>query len=163
MTQQKENSMPRKKPWLKLAFIGSLAVNLAVVGMVAGAFMRDDGIRDRRTPGLGAYALPYMKALSGPDRRAVISAIRQGQPDRSADRQERRKLYTDVLDQLRADPFDVVALRGAIDAQAGKTMKIQLLAQSAWVDIVANMSAQERKSYAQSVEDNLKSRAKPRD
>ena len=63
-----------KGKWLKIALGISLALNLLIVGFVAGSYARHSSghALGSRAPGLGAFGAPYMKALPRQERRAVL-------------------------------------------------------------------------------------------
>ncbi|MFK7881277.1 periplasmic heavy metal sensor [Roseobacter sp.] len=139
----------------------SLAVNLLVVGMVAGAAFRfggEGGPRDMRSAGLGAYGLPYMIALPPEARREIIREIKSERNGQKLDRSARRALYNDVLNALRAVPFDADSLATSVAQQADTTISVQQSAQSAWLVVVSQMSDAERQAYADEVENALKKR-----
>jgi uncharacterized membrane protein len=145
--------------WVKPLLGASLALNLAIVAMVAGIWLRPDGSGERlaRAPGAGAFGAPYVLALPREDRRAVLRTIRQEVvADGLPDRQKRREMFRDVLASLRAEPFDLAALNAAVSSQANASIAVQAHAQKAWLDIVAGMTPEERASYAERVEAMLK-------
>lgn len=142
----------------------SLAINLAVAGMVAGAVMRHDGFpdRDKRGPELGAFGAPYMRALPKETRRELFTQMRADAGNAFPDRKARRALFRDVLDSLRASPFDPAALEALLARQASTTVQVQQAAQAAWMKVVSEMSDAERATYADAVEESLKTRRKPK-
>ena len=156
MTEQTRQE-PAKRPgrWLKLALFTSLAINLAVAGLMAGAFLR--GGPDRHGgPGAESYARPYMSALPKEQRREMFRGVREGTGGKVTDRRARRALYAGVLTALHAEPFDPVALKAAAQQQAEAGVTLLQATQTAWIDIVAGMTPEERAAYAQRVEDALK-------
>ena len=156
MTDETRQEPPKRSGrWLKLALFASLAINLAVVGLVAGAFLR--GGPDRPGgPGAESYARPYMSALPKEQRREMFRGVREDARGKVPDRRARRALYGDVLTALRAEPFDPAALKAAAQRQAEAGVTLLQATQTAWIDVVAGMSAEERAAYAQRVEDALK-------
>jgi len=135
--------------WLRIVLAVSLGLNLAVIGLVAGIIVRFDG---GPPPGRGAeFALPYMRALAPEDRRAIIRSVRreQGRPMlRGAERQAR---YADVIEALRAQPFDRAALDAVVTEQARGAVALQSAAQAAWLDRVSAMDDAARARYADRV------------
>ncbi|WP_299965723.1 periplasmic heavy metal sensor [uncultured Roseobacter sp.] len=154
--------MPR---WVKLLLGVSLALNLAVAGIVAGAMLRDGGDR-RGGPRLGAfggYAAPYIMALPPETRRAVLQTMRGrgaagdgAMPDRTA----RRAFYADVITALEAQPFDRAALTAALARQARGAVAVQQVGQAAWLEVVTDMNDADRAEYALAVEEVLARGAK---
>ncbi|WP_298836541.1 periplasmic heavy metal sensor [uncultured Roseobacter sp.] len=147
---------PEKRPdrRLKLALFASLALNLAIAGLVAGTLLRSGPDRPGG-PGADSYARPYMAALPREQRREMFRGIRSANRQAIPDRGARRALYRDVLSALRTEPFDAVALETAARRQAEAGVRFLEATQTAWVQVVAGMSAQERAAYAQRVEEAL--------
>lgn len=145
---------------LKILLGLSVALNLAFVGLLAGAFLRHDPVAGRGGP--QAYAWPYMAALDREDRRAMFRALRQERKATFPERGSRRAMYEDVVQAMRADPFDAQALKAAVDRQAGIGVAFQQSARAAWLELVADMSDAERADYAQGVEETLSRRKKRR-
>lgn len=144
---------------LRIALVLSLAVNLLILGAVAGMLWRHagpDGLRMRGAPpGLGSYALPYVQALPVQDRRALHDALREGEAGRRQSRAARRAAYADVLSALRAEPFDADVLRAALARQRDTVMTVQDRAQALWLDRVRMMDAPARAAFADRIEEAL--------
>ncbi|WP_298921332.1 periplasmic heavy metal sensor [uncultured Roseobacter sp.] len=143
---------------IKILLGVSLALNLAVVGLVAGTLLRhgEGGRGGLRMAGLGAYGLPYMMALPHHERRAVIHSAREGSPEGFPDRAARRALYAEVLSALRNVPYDPEKLSKAVERQAATTIAVQEAALGAWMEVVGGMTDAERENYAQDVEEVLR-------
>ncbi|WP_299042911.1 periplasmic heavy metal sensor [uncultured Tateyamaria sp.] len=145
-----DTDITRRVPlWVKVLLTLSLAINLAVAGLVVGLAVRG-GPLGGKGPGMG-YAMPYVLALPKEDRRAVFGAVRNDPdlPGRSA----RRATYRDMLDLLSADTLDTAAVRAVLARQAASVGQVQSVAQSAWLEKVAAMSVQDRRAYAQRVQE----------
>lgn len=147
------NIRARSPLWVKILLALSLAVNLAIVGLVAGLLIRAPGPLRGGGPGL-SYALPYIVALDREDRRAVMGTVRED-PD-LPDRRDRRAQFDDMLAALRADPLDEDVVRAVLARQASGVARVQSVAQEAWLELVSGMSAAERAAYADTVEQVLK-------
>ncbi len=143
---------------LKILLVLSLAMNVAVVGLVAGAVVRNDGWpeRGKRPPALNAFGAPYMLALPRDDRRQIFTKLRSELGRDIPDRQHRRAQYAEVLNALRAQPFDVAVLAQAVRQQAETTVSVQKAGQGAWLELVSDMTDQERMDYAYAVEEILR-------
>lgn len=156
---------PQKtRPWVKIAFAISLALNLAVVGIIAGAIVRHGGQGElaRGHASISAFGAPYMRALSKPQRREIGQEVRQALGPAVPDRRARRAAFREVLDSLRADPFDRGRLAAATRQQAQTAVSVQAAAQAAWLDLVSQMSPDERESYADAIEATLRKTSKKR-
>lgn len=147
--------------WLKVVLGLSLGLNLAIMGTLAGFWLRSDPPRERPTS-MG-YAAPYVIALPRDVRRDVFAAIRSDKtlPDRSA----RRIHYSDMIEVLRAEPFDRDRAEAILSLQGSEVARIQDVSQSAWLSAVANMDLSERSAYAERIEKVLSrgKHKKPRD
>lgn len=154
---QEKQKMPRR---YKVILGLSLALNLAVAGMLGGAALRHgDGGHGRgglRAAGLGAYGLPYMIALPKEERRQVIRSVRSDRSGKVLNRKARRAHYNDVLTALRNAPFDPQSLAAALSLQADTTIRVQQSAQTAWLAVVGLMSDADRLAYADRVEEVLR-------
>jgi len=154
---QDDQQMPAPPPrrWIKPVLFVSLALNLAVIGLVAGALLRHDGPprASAGAPSFAAFGQPYMKALPREDRRAILSSLRDARGDALPDRAARRALFTDVLNALEAQPFDRSALEQAVARQAEISVTVQRRVQIAWLARVSTMSDAERLAYAARVKE----------
>ena len=132
----------------------SLAINLAVIGVFAGAAFRKGKDRPQRGGGQINYARPYIQALPREDRRAILEAMRPSK--RGEDRATRRALYQEVTDILRVETFDRQAIEAILLKQTEVTLSGQRAAQVQWLNRIEEMGTQERRAYADAVEDVLK-------
>ena len=143
--------------WIKWCLGLSLALNLAVVGVIVGALLRDDG--PRRGPGGLNHAMPYMRALPPEDRKSIRQAMRSGSQHPGM---SRRALHTQMIEALKADPFDASRVQDIVQAQLDEGLRSLGAVQQAWLDHVTEMDAQSRRMYADRIEDALKRpRGKP--
>ncbi|WP_299611824.1 periplasmic heavy metal sensor [uncultured Tateyamaria sp.] len=141
-----ETTIERRCPlWVKILLGLSLAVNLAIVGLVGGVAWRG-GPLGGKGPGMG-YAMPYVLALPHDDRRAVFGAVRDNAdlPGRGA----RRAVYRDMIALLQAGAFDRAAVSAVLERQARDVGQVQMVAQTAWLDRIAAMTEGERSAYAE--------------
>lgn len=141
--------------WTRALLIGSLALNLAVAGLVAGAFLRSR-MGDHPPPPRAALLDPafgaWGPALSREDRaalRAAFSAERgrvaEGLRAERADRAE-------LLAVLRADPFDPAAL-DAVTARLSARMRERFeIGQRLVRDRILAMTPDERRAFADRLE-----------
>ena len=154
MDDAPQTAIRRTPLWIKILLAVSLALNLAVVGLVAGFAMRG-GPMAGRTPAIG-YAMPYVLALPHDMRRDVFGAVRQ---DKSyPNRRARREEYRRMISALRATPFDAAAVEAILARQAEGASRVQSAAQAAWLKAVARLSDEERMTYTKRMEDALERR-----
>ncbi|WP_147106534.1 periplasmic heavy metal sensor [Tateyamaria sp. syn59] len=143
-----DTQIVRRVPmWAKILLGTSLALNLAVVGLIGGLIMRG-GPLGGKGPGMG-YATPYVIALPSEQRRVVFGTVRND-PDLPG-RGARRAAYRDMAAVLEADPWDRPAAEAILQRQARGVADVQSVAQAAWLDIVSEMPIEERRAYAQRV------------
>ncbi|WP_224815538.1 periplasmic heavy metal sensor [Hasllibacter sp. MH4015] len=141
--------------WVKIALAVSLALNLAIVGLIGGVVLgREGGPGDRGTaPALRTLGLgPFVVALSREDRQDLRGRIEaQGNPLREERRAIGRSLRA-VQEALRADPFDRAAAEAALRASRTSAIALQEAGHTALLDQVETMTAEERRALADNLE-----------
>ena len=149
-------TQPRRCPlWIKIVLSVSLAINLAIVGLAAGFILRG-GPSEVRGPSMG-YAMPYVLSLPRDMRREVFRTLRRD--DSLPDRRARRAEYDQMIAVLRARPFDAQAAEAILLRQADGASRVQVAAQSAWLEAVSGMSPEERSAYTDRTQQVLERRA----
>ncbi|MBM3615742.1 MAG: periplasmic heavy metal sensor [Alphaproteobacteria bacterium] len=132
----------------------SLALNLAVVGMVAGAMLRDGpGMRGAMVRDLGFG--PFTEALSREDRRALRQALFERAPEIRQARQQRQEDLQALVAILRAEPFDAAALAAAMAEQEARMVGQLRLGQTILQERIAAMTPEARRGFAERLEDGL--------
>lgn len=145
----------RAPRWMRIAFGVSLALNLAVVGVLAGTFARFGG-PPSRGPGMISYATPYVRALPRDDQREIFRAVRDQLPKDSNSRQARRALYAAMIEALKAEPFDPAQVETILNRQNTAALAVQSAAHTAWLAHVAAMSPEDRAAYADNVSEFMR-------
>lgn len=153
-------------PWLTRAILViSLALNLAVIGVVLGFLAMADrpgpeGGRDggrgapggvERTLGLG----PYAGALPGEDRQALIDSIAPRREALKARRSALRQSFEHTLEILRAEDFDRAAMAAQMQQQRAAISENAEIGQEALLDYLATLSPEARASFADRLERRL--------
>lgn len=149
--------------WLRLALILSVALNLAVAGVVAGAWLRA-GPGERRAPDAAVRDLgfgPFAGALSEEDRRALRRAYLQRSPDLREVRRQMRADMAGVLAALRAEPFAPDALQSALRDAGARTAERLELGQSLLLERIEAMTPEARRAFADRLEAGLTRRGGP--
>ena len=136
---------------LRIGLASSGARKLAVVGVVAGAFLRDGPPRGGRDFGLG----PLSEALSREDRRALREAFVERHPGLRADRQAMRADVEALLAALRAEPFDAMAMQAALRAIADRNGALLATGQELLAERIAAMTPQDRAAFADRLDRKL--------
>jgi uncharacterized membrane protein len=137
---------------LRIALAVSVALNLAVAGIVAGALLRG-GPHGNMVRDLDFG--PFTEALSPRDRLALRRDFLARTPDMRDLRKGMRDDLDGMLRALRATPFDADALRAAMANQGQRTADRLKLGQDLIFDRIAAMSAQDRAAFADRLEDRL--------
>lgn len=122
----------------------SLALNLAVVGLVVGSLASGrmgDGPPRSFDLGLG----PVSRALSQEERRDIGRSLRQDRVLRDFDFRDRINGMTDILT---TEPFDPDALAVLMDAQAARITSVQAKAQDAFLEQIVAMTPERRRAFA---------------
>lgn len=161
MTDPKPSSLTLPKPpfrWGRVVLFVSLALNLAVAGVVGGAvlgrFGHDRNDLAARDIGFGLFT----EALTPQDRKALRGAYAQARPDMRAERQKMRNDLRTILSALRAEPFDVTVLQTALDTGSARIEARQAQGQVVVLDYLQKMSQPDRAALADRLEDSLKRR-----
>lgn len=165
MSEGSGKSDRRVPLWVKVLLGLSLALNLAVIGLVAGVAIRfGDG--DRR-PVMANYAIPYVMSLPRDDRRGIGKTLRRDTREgRLPQRKSRIAHYEAMLVLLEAEDWDQDAAVEILALQGQDSKAVQSAAQSAWIKTVSAYTVEERRAYAERLRENLRrvsgKRKKPR-
>ena len=147
---------PRMSRGIRILFVLSLALNLLVVGILAGAWIRH-GPPDREFSSRGAIGAVLYRELPRADRRALRDGLRQSVDSRVL-RNVRVGPELDAL--LRAEPFEPQAVRILMDRQASALMTGQNAMRDGWIEILSRMSPEDRLAYADRLKAALDKRRK---
>lgn len=148
-----EDKLPASRPsrlW-RIVLVVSLALNLAIAGIVVGAVVSGragDGPPRSFELGIG----PMARALEPQERRAIGRALRQ---DRSLRGVDFRGRVNDMIAALRAEPFDPEALRALMEEQSASIAGIQAKAQDATLSQIIAMTPDRRRAFADQVAEEL--------
>jgi uncharacterized membrane protein len=141
--------------WLRIALAVSLAINLAIVGLVAGAMFRSGGPPQggmmARDVGFG----PFTEALSKEDRAELRRGFLAAAPEMRDSRRAVRADFRDLLAQLRASPLDEDALRAVFDRQNARNAERMELGQRLIFDLLVGMKPEARAAFADRLEQSL--------
>ena len=165
MTQTSDTGRSSRMPrWLKAVFALSLAANLAVVGLVAGAALRDDRSGRSRhkapPPPAAAEAIGAVMYRSlDRDSRRVLRDLADGQYGNIVER--RIAELNALLEVIRSEPLDVPVLRARIDAQTAAINEFRGAMLEVWIAELQQMSRAERAAFADKVERHVARFRKP--
>ena len=141
-----EQSKNPSRIW-RIVLIVSLALNVAVIGIVGGALMRDK-VGGRPPSGVEFGAGPLGRALSQEDRREIGISIRDRLGERGGERFSPRQTIREVRDILREEELDVPRLEELLGQTVRRASDVQAAAQAALVERISQMSYEERLEYA---------------
>lgn len=143
-----QHQKPRRA-W-RVIFAISLALNVAVVGLIAGVGLRDK-VGGQAPRGFDMALGPIGQALRPEDRRAIGERMRQNPKLRGNNRAEIAAQVDAFVAALLAQPFSEDALIAVITDANGRVSRIQEEARTALVARITQMSEQERMDLAQRV------------
>ncbi|MCO6382820.1 periplasmic heavy metal sensor [Oceanicola sp. 502str15] len=152
----------RPRRWLRVVLVLSLAANLAVAGLVLGAWITHDGKRgpdgrrgdkDKIVRELGFG--PYARAIPRENREDFRAAIEARRDELRASRSGLRSAFEATLATLRAEPFDRAAMAAQMEAQRSAITKGQRIGHEILLDRLASMSPEERAAFADRLERGL--------
>ncbi|HHS89419.1 MAG TPA: periplasmic heavy metal sensor [Rhodobacteraceae bacterium] len=162
-----DDAIPPRDPsgltgWMKVLLFSSLAVNLLIVGAVAGLLLRNDpgssgkptAARDisLRDMGYGVFG----RALSKEDQKKLNRAIRRQARPLAENRRELRRQTQLLVEALRAEPFDPERVREIADQMQTQVLERQRIAQDLLLAHIENMTPREREAYARRLERKLR-------
>lgn len=140
---------------VKIALAISVALNLAVGGVVVGALLKDGP--DRRMPRDLSFG-PFSEAFSPEDRRALRRELTDRAPDFRANRTAARAEFSTLLASLRADPFDPAAMQSALVAIEVRNAGRLELGRTMIEARIAQMAESDRLAFADRLENGLRRR-----
>jgi uncharacterized membrane protein len=149
--------------WLRIALAVSLAINLGIVGMLAGAMFRHGGPPNGATMARDVGFGPFTEALSKEDRLELRRAFLAAAPELRDSRKAVRADFAELLAQLRASQFDADALRAVFDRQSARNAERMELGQRLILDLVVGMKPEARAAFADRLERSLAKGPKRRD
>ncbi|AWD22838.1 periplasmic heavy metal sensor [Fuscovulum blasticum] len=144
----------RTAGWVKLLLGVSLALNLAVAGLAAGAFLRDGGPPQRRDRDLGFG--PLGEALSHQDRKALRAEFLRSAPELVRGRAEMQADFAALVTVLRAPVLDPAALDSALATIANRNAEMLAKGREVIAGHLKAMSPEARAEFADRLEKALK-------
>lgn len=147
-------SAPFWKSPLKLALTASLLVNLFVVSLVVGRFLRPEPDRQWRE----------MSRNASPELQAAIAEIRDGRRNAfQENREEIKEARERVYAALAAEPFDAEELRAAQGALTDRFRGIHSAINDKSLDLAVRLNAADRKALAEFLRARDEARARRRE
>lgn len=139
--------------WMRGLLVVSLALNLLVVGLVAGSVLGKSRSGGRSVEAHEFQRHPLIGALARDDRREVMQQLRRDNGQHRENAKALRTRFRAYLEALRADAFDADAIE--------QLLKDQREAMGGWQDGVdgillqtlSDMTPEERLAYADRLEE----------
>ncbi|MEO1639585.1 MAG: periplasmic heavy metal sensor [Pseudomonadota bacterium] len=147
--------MPEKKPkpsrlW-RVVLVISLALNLAVVGIVVGA-VSSGRVGDGPPRSFDIGQGPIVRAMLPRERLQVARSLRQDRVIRDLDFRGR---ITSMIAVLSEDTLDEAALRALMAEQAERMVIAQEAGQDAFVSVIVSMTPERRAAFAAQLQEEL--------
>jgi len=160
MTEPTNAGNRRTPRWIKVLLFFSLSLNLLVVGLVGGSFLRHkpSGGYDKahysplRDLGYG----PFIVALSPSDKKEISRSWANRSGDLRANRDAVRAQFVTLLKLLQKKPFEIGALQEVVENQQAKLNERQKIGQQLLLDRIGAMTDDERTEFARKLERSLK-------
>jgi uncharacterized membrane protein len=146
-------TVPTTTRGVKIALALSLALNLGVAGLAAGAWLRDGP--QRGMPRDMTFG-PFSEALDDADRRAIRRALLDRVGEFRNQREAARAEFETLLVALRADPFVPEALKAALAALEARNAERLELGRTLIETRLIAMSPEERAAFADRLEKGLR-------
>ncbi|SFS02452.1 periplasmic heavy metal sensor [Yoonia litorea] len=143
MDDQKAEGRQPRRLW-RVLLVVSLALNLVVVGIIAGALF-SGRFHDRPPRSFDLGLGPIARALTVQERRDIGRSLREMRPLRDLNRQD---LAEDLAAVLLAEPFAPEALRLLLAEQSDQVAQVQVRARDAFIDAIVAMSPERRAAFA---------------
>ena len=147
----------------RILLILSLALNLVILGGLAGMAIGHWNHGDDKVKRAYLSPNPLVRALEKDERKEVSKAIRRTHEERGLDRQADRANYREIVALLLAEDLDRGALTNALETRVAATVKRLGSAQEAWLEVVEDMDMEDRREYAERLEEVLEKGHKKRD
>ncbi|MCC5969790.1 MAG: periplasmic heavy metal sensor [Pararhodobacter sp.] len=162
---QPDNSSPhpaRRGRLMRIVLVASLALNLLVLGVLAGGMWKAGQMQRAGSP---SDLRALWQALPEASRRDMRPADAQGPEGRAAQREERRAQaaarQAEMLSLLRAPEFDADAFGTLLETEHSERSERIARASQAFVARVAELDAAERATVADRLEEG-RGRRSPR-
>jgi uncharacterized membrane protein len=143
-----QSRIERRAPrWLLVVLFTSLAVNLVIVGSVAGALWRHRG-----PPAWAGVVIPNLLGYAStfaPDRRKQIWGLTREERSRMRPfRREVRAAREETTKALVAEPFDRQQFLAAQSKQAEAENRARAAVQDLYLKIAESLTPEERRAFA---------------
>ena len=146
----------RKIPWLKVALVASLALNLLVIGAIAARMAVHEP--PGRLTGISEVKLIPRKFFGdlGMGRRGELMLILKGYRDEFRDgRDARKQLTVNLANALDAEPYDEAKVKEAVAAFNARSAGLVTRGGDAALDFISRLTPEERKLLANRIRERV--------
>ena len=152
-----EQSIIQKPRWLwKVIFVLSLALNVAIVGVVIGATWRFQGSGAQMASKVLDSGSIYLRALGKKHRRELGRKMRPAGGETKNSRAEITQGFEQAIAVLRAEPFDSAAFAKVMQGHSSRAEARMKEARTILLEHLIALSADERWAYADRLENALR-------
>ena len=138
-------SAPR---WMKIALPISLAINVGIVGVVGGAFLRAPSVAHDRIETPEGVAM-LARAMPSTHQRELRAALRDQREGLQPDRQTLRTLRNRFVTSLRNEPFDIGEVNLVFIDQRAMLTNLTAAGHDAVIEQIKHMTPEDREQYVQ--------------
>ena len=146
----------RRAPgWLKLLLIVSLALNVAVIGMIGGTAMRG-GEKTANEPGLDRRQSRILRMVPEARRDAARAILIARSDEYAAAQAALKQAQMDLIDALRSDPYDRARVSAALEARREASGTVWGIGYEQLEQIAADLNGAERSELADRLEERTR-------
>ncbi len=158
MAEDAEISPRGTKPWLRVLLVLSLALNLLIIGTVAGAMFTWSNWKSHHSARLDATAGPLTRALSREDRRAIGKEMRAAHRAGKFTQRDHRAELEGLIADLKAEPFDPAPVSERLSRHRAAFEERLELGMGLLLNRLEQMQPDERAAYADRLQEVLSKR-----
>jgi uncharacterized membrane protein len=140
-------SPAKARRWMTWALVASLGLNLAFLGLAAGAFLKGPRPHYVTGPALAQYA----RAQPRPYQQDLRRALRASRGDWSGPREALRAQRGALADALVAEPFDPETVLAILEREGALADDLASRGARLLMAQIGRMSAEDRAAYAEAL------------